>query len=376
MRLLFIRFSLVLMMTGCHHQPTHKPPVNVTAFLVQPESIPADFQFVGVAKSSHPVEIRARVEGYLNAIDYIEGSMVEKDKLLFELDPRPFIASLDAAKGALARQEAVLWRAKKSLERIEPLYKQNAASERDFDNATAQLLAAEAEVIVAKANVVKAELNLSYTFITSPIKGLTGRALFREGTLITPSVNGLLTEVSIIDPIWVYFSVSDNELLLGKSEGTAQTLILPQEDQYNVSLELADGSIYPYTGKVNFASPTLDPKTGTMTVRAEFPNPMGEILPGQFIRANVSGAFRPHALLVPQESVFQGNGGKYLFIIDSDQKIHLRAVETGEWFKNYWIIKKGVEAGERVVAEGTNKVQEGSSVHILSTSCYSTEQKE
>ena len=361
--------GLLLVGSGCKTIPKEKPPLGVNAFHVEPQTIPATFEFVGVAKSSHPVQIRARVEGYLNSIDYVEGSMVEKDTLLFQLDPRQFLASLEAAQGALARQDAVLWRAKRSLARIEPLYKQNAASQRDFDDATAQVLTAEASVIIAKQNVVQAELNLSYTHITSPIKGLTGRALFRDGSLITPSVNGLLTEVSVIDPIWVYFSVADNELLKGRAEGDAKTLILPAEHQYEVTLELADGSIFPHKGKVNFASPTLDPLTGTMSVRAEFLNPDAEVLPGQFVRAKVSGALRPNALIVPQSAVFQGSKGKYVFVI-IDTKATIVEVEVGNWFENYWIIKKGLKAGDMVVADGVNRVQGGASIQILSIQTY------
>ncbi len=372
MRAFILYFAILLWSAGCS-KPTEKPPVSVAAFCVEPYTVPAKFQFVGVAKSSHPVEIRARVEGYLIAIDYLEGSMVDKDKLLFELDHRPFIASVDSAKGALAREEAILWRAKENLKRIEPLYKENAASERDLDNAIAQVLAAEAAVIIAKANLFQAELNLSYSYITSPIRGLTQRALFREGSLITPNVNGLLTEVSVIDPIWVYFSVSDNELLAAKSQGATESLILPKEENYTVTLEMADGSLYPHQGKVNFLSPTLDPKTGTMTVRAEFPNPKSEILPGQFVRAYVSGALRPNALLVPQESVFQGNNGKHVWVIGADQTVSLRSVETGSWYQNYWVIQKGLRPGEHVVASGTNKVQNGAQVNVTATSTFKAE---
>ncbi len=371
---LLVLIGFLMLGSGCKTAPKERPPVGVNAFRVEPQTIPAIFEFVGVAKSSHPVQIRARVEGYLNSIDYVEGSMVEKDTLLFQLDPRQFLASLEAAQGALARQEAVLWRAQRSLARIEPLYKQNAASQRDFDDATAQVLTAEASVIIAKQNVVQAELNLSYTHITSPIKGLTGRALFRDGSLITPSVNGLLTEVSVIDPIWIYFSVADNELLQGRAEGDAKTLLLPAEHQYEVTLELSDGSTYPYTGKVNFTSPTLDPLTGTMSARAEFVNPEGEVLPGQFVRAKVSGALRPNALIVPQSAVFQGNKGKSVFVI-TDNKVSIMEVEVGDWFENYWIIKQGLKPGDVVVADGVNRVHEGATIHILSTKTYTISRK-
>ncbi len=369
--ILLILFSFAIFLGGCHQETQQKSmPVSVTAFVVRPRTIPADFQFVGVAKSSHPVEIRARVEGYLNSIDYVEGTMVSEDKLLFRIDPRPFEASLKEAKGELARQEAILWRAERSLKRIEPLYEQNAASQKDRDNALAEVLAGEAAVIEARANVVKAELDLGYTNVTSPIKGLSSRAIYREGTLITPSINGLLTLISVIDPIWVVFSVSDEELLEGRAEGKAAQLIMPEEQNYSVSLQLADGSIFPHTGVVNFASPTLDPKTGSMIVRAQFPNPDGELLPGQFVEAIVSGAYRPDAIIVPQESVFQGRKGMYVFVINSDNTVSAREVGAGEWYKNYWIINAGLEAGEEVVAEGTNKLQNGDAVRVISRSKF------
>ena len=363
-------FFFVVFLAGCHSTHVEKPPVKVTAFSVEPRTIPANFEFVGVAKSSHQVEIRSRVEGYLTAINYVEGSMVEKGASLFEIDHRPFLASLQQATGALDRQKAILWRAKKSLERIEPLYKQNAASLRDYDDAIAQVLSAEATVFEAQANVTQAELNLGFSYIDSPIKGWSGRAMFREGSLIMPATNGLLTYVDIIDPIWVYFSISDNDLLQGKAEGASSSLVMPQKQNYTVTLQLADGSTFPHTGSVNFASPILDPQTATINVRAQFPNPKGELLPSQFVRANVSGAYRPNALIVPQEAVFQGREGRYVFVVAPDQSVKMREVHIGESFEKYWIVTGGLQPGETVVVNGVNKLQEGSKVQVLSTTKY------
>lgn len=368
MKLLRLLIFVGICAASCHapKQQGTRPPVEVTAFKVEPQTIPAPFEFVGVARSSHPVEIRARVEGYLNTIDYTEGSMVEPGQKLFQLDPLPFEASLQEAKGELARQEAILWRAQKALERIAPLFEKNAVSERDLDDATAGVLTAEASVIVAQANVVQAELNLGYTYVTSPIRGLTGRAVFKEGTLITPNVNGLLTLVSIIDPIWVLFSVSDNEWLQGQTEKAHKTIILPKAQEYSVSLTLADGSVYPYLGTVNFTSPTLDPETGAMVVRAEFKNPEALIRPGQFVKATAYGAMRPHAIFVPQQAVQQGSKEMYVFVIDSGNKAHIRSVEVGEWYNNFWIITQGLQEGDVVVADGVNKVNDNAEVHIVS----------
>ena len=362
--------GMIVVVTACQPKKglPSKPPVAVTTFIVQPQTIPVTFEFVGVAKSSHPVEIRARVEGYLWSIDYREGSAVKKDQQLFQLDPRTYEASVAEAVGSLAREEAILWRAKRSLERIQPLFVKNAVSQRDLDDATASLLSAEANVIVAKANLVQAELNLSYTKVTSPIDGLTGRAIYKEGTLITPNVNGLLTEVSVVDPIWVLFSVSDDQLLQGQGEEQRKELVLPSQQEYTVRLQLSDGRMFPEIGKVNFSSPTLDPATGSLIVRATFANPQKLVLPGQFVKAFVAGATRPHAIFVPQESVFQGQNGMYVFVVDKNGKASMRTVEVGEWYEKYWIIKKVLLPGETVIVEGTNKVVEGSVVHVTSSS--------
>ncbi len=344
-----------------------RPPTAVTTFIVQPQTIPAVFEFVGVAKSSHPVEIRARVEGYIWSIDYVEGSAVKKDQILFQLDPRTYEASVQEAAGQLAREEAILWRSKRSLERIEPLFRKNAVSQKDLDDATASVLAAEAAVIVAKGNLIQAELNLSYTKVTSPIDGLSARAVYKEGSLIIPNVNGLLTEVSVIDPVWVLFSISDNQLLQGQSEQEKKELVLPPQQEYEVRLQLADGTMFPEVGTVNFSSPTLDQQTGSLVVRATFQNPEKLVLPGQFVKAFVSGAVRPNAIFVPQASVFQGQNGMSVFVVDKQGKASMRNVEVGDWYKEYWIIKKGLFPGDVVIVDGTNKVTEGGAVHVTST---------
>ncbi len=341
-----------------------RPSVAVTAFVVEKQTIPATFQFVGVAKSSHPVDIRARVEGYLWSIDYEEGSFVKKDQLLFQLDPRTYEASVQEAQGELAREEAMLWRAKRSLARIEPLFSKNAVSQKDLDDATAGVLAAEANVIIAKGKLIQAELNLSYTQVTSPINGMSGRAVYQEGALMVPNVNGLLTQVSVIDPIWVLFSIADNDVLQGQEDEEKKELILPTQQEYTVRLQLADGKMYPHEGKVNFSSPTLDPDTGSLIVRATFINPNKTILPGQFIKAFVYGAKRPDAIFIPQKSVFQSLNGMSVFVVDRNNKVSLRNVEVGAWYEEYWVIKKGLLPGEVVVVDGVNKVSEGETVNI------------
>lgn len=364
MRLLVFLFYFVLaILPSCtKKKPQEAPIVEVTTYVVEPQTIPAVFEFVGVAESSHLVEIRSRVEGYLWKIAYTEGSFVQEGDLLFEIDPRQFEAATQEAKGELARQHAILWAAQQSVSRYKPLYEQKAASKKDLDDATAQMLAGEASVETAAGKLKEAELNLSYTSITTPISGLSGRSKYREGTLITPSINGLLTTVAIIDPIWVNFTVSDYYLLNNNEEIAKNQLKYPENNNFEVSLILADGSEFPYLGEVNFTSPTLDQNTGTMMVRSIFKNPQKELRPGQFVRARVTGATRPNAIIVPQQSVQQGAKGMYVYVVNQEGKAEMRYVATGDWYKNNWIIKEGLSPGDVVIVEGVNKVNNGTSV--------------
>jgi len=208
---------LLLVFSSCHKekQPESPPPVEVTAVRVVLQTLPADFEFIGVGESSHIVQLRARVEGYLESINYKEGGMVRAGDLMFVLDQRPFIAALESAQGVLAREKAVLWNAQQTKGRMVPLYEKNAVSQRDLDRALADELAAEAEVETAEADVYKAEINLGFTSISAPVSGLASQAKYREGALIAPGAGdeNLLTTLYVVDPIWVNFNVSDNDLL-------------------------------------------------------------------------------------------------------------------------------------------------------------------
>lgn len=370
---LFKALILLLCLFSCSERGEKPPeimPVEVTVFTVVPKTIPAVFEYVGVAQSSHPVEIRARVEGYLDKIAYTEGEIVRKGQLLFQIDPRPFVAALDNAKGLLARYEAELWDAKQAVERFKPLYEKKAASKRDLDNATAQELASQANVDSAKAQVREAELNLSYTVIRSPINGVSSKSNFREGALITPGANGLLTILYVINPIWAYFNVSDGDLLKYRDELSKGQLAFPKDMNFDVELVLSDGTIFASKGKVNFTDPSLQQSTGTMLVRAEFANPENLLKPGQFVRAKVLGATRPNAIIIPQKAVLQGQKGMFVYTIDENGKAEMRAVRPGDWYENYWIIKSGLKVGEKVIIEGVNKVQNGMPVIIKNTESF------
>lgn len=338
--------------------------VDVKVETIKPTTIPALYSFAGTVQSSHEVEIRARVEAYLEKVVFTEGSFVNTGDTLYILDKKPFEAALEDAKGALSKQQAILWNAKRTKERLEPLFKEKAASRKDLDTSIAEELTAQAEVQSAKAKLMQAELDLSYTTIKSPISGLAADTNYKEGALITPGAKGLMTTVSVVDPIWVYFSVSENDILKSKSEALKQQLIFPKTGELEIEVVLADGSIYPDKGKVNFASPTIDQKTGTMSIRAVLPNPGNILVPGQFVRVNVIGATRPKAIVIPQRAVLEGKNGMFVYVVISN-KAEIRNVEVGDWYQNSWIILSGLNEGDIVITDGVNKVQNGTPVNII-----------
>ncbi len=364
--ILYLLFVLSLISCGRDEKDSTAPPsTQVRTKIVTQITIPETFEFVGFAQSSHQVEIRARVEGYLDKIRYKEGGFVQQGDLLFQLDPRMYEAEVENVQGILAKQEAVLWNAKRTAERLKILFEQKATSRRDLDNSIAEELSAQAEVQSAKAKLKDAELNLSYTTITSPISGLTSDSNFQEGALITPGEKGLMMTVSAVDPIWVYFSVTERNILNLNEQEAKGWIKLPENMNFEIELLLSDGTIYPIRGKVNFTSPILNQKTGTVSVRAEVANPNSVIMPGQFLRVRVLGATRPNAILVPQKAVLQGKEGTFVYVINGNNKAETRSVEVGNWYKEDWIIYTGLKEGDEVIVDGINKIRPGSTLKVI-----------
>lgn len=365
--MIFYLFQICIVLclfTGCKKAPQHAsiPPAPVTVVRVEPKTIPADFEYIGVAESSHIVQLRARVEGYLESIDYKEGGFVHSGELMFVLDQRPFIAEVESKTGELMRQQALLWNAEQTKARMVPLYEKNAVSQKDYDNALAQELAAKANVETAKANLYQAQLNLGFANIASPVNGLASQAKYREGALISPDEN-LLTTIYVIDPIWVNFSVSDQDLLKARNEIKQGFLKYPEDLNFSIEAILSDGSVLPAEGKIDFTDPAVQQSTGTMLIRAVLPNPDKLVYPGQFVQVVVKGAVRPNAIFVPQSAVLQGESGSFVYVVEDGHAISTPVV-LGEWYKNSWIVYKGLKAGDTVIAEGVNKVQNKSPVAI------------
>lgn len=337
---------------------------EVSVIKIEPKDTPVTIEFIGQTQSSHQVEIRARVNGFLDKQTYIEGRFVHAGDVMFLMDAKPFKTQLDAQQGALAEQQARLQTAQANLARVKPLVRKHALSQKDLDEAIGQEQAAAAAVEVAKANVETATLNLNYTTISTPISGQSSYARVQEGTYISPK-NNLLTYVSQIDPMWVNFSVSENDVLKYRGESERGLFRIPKDQSYVVEVLLADGSLYSEKGRLTFADAEYNQQTGTFLVRATIANPKNLLRPGQFLRVNLLGGIRPAAILVPQQAVFQGAKGHFVWVVDKESKAQIRDIEVGSWYKNQWLIDKGLTAGDSVIVEGMMKLTAGAPVKAV-----------
>jgi len=360
---------LTLLAAGCSKEapPAQRPPAPVSVLTVKPTTIPVSEPFVAQTESSRQVDIVARVSGYLDKIAYQEGEVVKEGQVLFQLDPKPFKAQLDAAKGELLAQQARLTTATATLKRVKPLAQQNALSQSDLDRAQGDYDAAAAAVYAARAKLTEAELNLGYTTIRSPVNGVASRSLQREGAYINAqSDNARLTYVAALDPIWVNFSVSQNQLAQTRKEVAAGRIVPPKNQEYEVDLVMPDGSAYPESGRISFADPSFSPDTGSFLVRAVLPNPKHDLRPGMFVTAFLKGSMRPEAIVVPQLAVQQGSNGHLVYVVKADGTAEVRPVVVGDYYgKSEIVIVNGLRADDRVVVEGVLKVVPGQPVKIV-----------
>jgi len=358
-----ILFAIPFLFPACksEQEAAAPPPPVVTVMPIVQRDVPVFFEFVAQTQSSHLVNIQARVSGFLDKRLYTEGALVKEGEVLFQMDPKPFQVQLEQAKAALAKQEAALETARLNLERTIPLAKQNALSQKDLDDAVGHHLSAAAAVEGAKAQVEEARLNLSYTTITSPVTGLSSSARQTDGTYINPQ-NSLLTTVAVLHPIWVNFSVSENEMYKYRGMQAKGLLRAPKYEEHQVEIILVDGSVYPYTGKTTFAEPSYNAQTGTFLIRATFDNPQGVLRPNQYVRARLKGSVRPNAILVPQRAVQQGSRGHFVWVVGKESKVEVRPVVVGEWQGDDWFIDEGLRSGELVVVDGALTLRPGMTV--------------
>ena len=324
--------------------------------------VPIYHEWIGVLDGLVNAQIRAQVAGYLLTQNYREGDPIKKGDLLFQIDPRPFKAVLDQAKGLLAQAEARLGKTELDVKRYAPLVKDKAISQEEYDDSVQANLEAKAAVISAKAQVEQAQLNLEFTSITSPIDGIASIAKAQIGDLVGPST-GELTTVSTIDPIKVYYNVTEQAYVNFAKMFSTETDRIQRLKQLPIDLILTDGTVYPLKGEIFAADRQIGLTTGALRLEARFPNPGNSLRPGEFARVRVKLDLKHDSLLVPQRAVSELQGSFQVAVVDPDNsKIHIQPVRVGDRNGDLWVIEEGLHAGQRVVVEGIQKVREGTLV--------------
>jgi membrane fusion protein (multidrug efflux system) len=350
---------LALGFVGCGQgKAIQLPPTDVLIAAPVQQDVAIYSEWVATLDGYTNAEIRPQVSGYLIRQDYKEGSVVGKDQVLFEIDPRPFQATLDRAKGELAEAEAMLAKSSIDVERDTPLAAQKAVAKEKLDNEIQAKRAAEAAVMSGKAAVERAELDLGWTKVTSLVDGVAGICEVQMGNLVGPMSH--LTSVSQVDPIKVYFPISEQEYMRAKHvSSTGQPM-----DLFDSSPELilSDGTVYPHKGKILLTDRQVDTNTGTIRLVAAFPNPGNILRPGQYGRVRIRTSTKQNALLVPQSAVKELQGGNEVALVGADKKAIIRPVKTGEKVGTMWVIDDGLKPDDQVVVEGIEKVKDGTPV--------------
>lgn len=367
---LLVAAAALMALAGCKEedktqQASQVPAVDVVQ--VAPQDIPLAFEFAARAQGSKETEVRARVGGILLKRNYVEGSRVEEGQLLFEIDPAQYAIELDKAKANLIDAEATLSQAESQWNRIEKLHKEGYASGKDYDSTKAAYDSAKAAAMLAKANLDAAQLNLDYTKVTAPISGITSMETQSEGSLISSTGDAsLLTHITQLDPIYVIFSASENEILSLTNMVDRGLIKYPdtKAKEIKAKVKFGDDTVYNKEGEINFINPTVDEKTGTIKLRAVFPNPEGRIRPGQFLRLLMEGLVRINALVVPQEAVMQSPNGTFVYRVNANNVIESVSVQAGLMTKDGgWIIDEGLKPGDKIITGGIMKLRPGMMVN-------------
>jgi membrane fusion protein (multidrug efflux system) len=351
----------IFSLAACGDKSVPPPPTpTVEVVSVAQKDVPIYMEWIGSLDGNVNALIRPQVTGYLIRQNYREGDLVKQGQPLFEIDPRTFEAAVDEAKGLRAQQAARFETTKANLDRIKPLAAVNAVSQKDLDDATGAHLSAKAQLEAAEASLRTAKLNLGFTKISSPVSGIAGIAKAQIGDLLSPSMPTELTTVSTVDPIKVYFNISEREYLKVASAALAAG---SKPERVPLELFLVDGSLYPYPGKVAVLNRQVDTSTGTFKVAALFPNPDNLLRPGQYGKVRATMSVDKGALLVPQRAVTEIQGKYLVAVVGADNKVDIRPVTVGERIGTEWIISTALQPGEKVIAEGTQKVRPGMTVN-------------
>ena len=362
--LILLLFAVVFAAVGACSPPpppAAAPPPEVLVVEPVQRDVPVEMELVGQAAGSQDVEIRARVEGFLDTVAFTEGTLVKKGQLLYQIDPKDLQAALANAKANLATWRSRLEKTENDVKRFTPLVKQQAVSQMELDNAVSARDAASAQVDAAQAAVDKAQIDLGYATITAPVDGLVGTTKVKAGNLVGRGESTLLTTISVINPIFFRAGLAEAEYLRvvrrAQEQGTTGV-----GKRIPIQLILADGTVHPEPGRLDTAERNIDPTTGTLALQFTFPNPQLVLRPGQYGRARFDIDVRKGALLVPQRAVQELQNLYSLAVVGSDNKVTFRNVKVGPRVDSLWVIEEGLKPGEKVVVEGLQRVREGAVV--------------
>ena len=358
-------FGTLILFSSCGKSPqesTSTAPPEVLVTNVVQKDVPEIRQWIGTLNGIQNAQVRARETGYLLTINYQQGGYVKKGDLLFEIDPRPFIAALDQAKGQLQEAQATMIAVELNAKRAKELFDTKVISEQEYTNQTQDYQTKLASVAAYQAAVDDAQLNLVYTKITSPLDGIAGQQEAQIGDLVGSGSNTVLTTVSQIDPIWAYFPISEQTYWTYADRLKEMMQVPEPERPAKAELLLPDGSTYKHKGKFVFVDRQVDSKTGTIQIAVSFPNPELTLRPGQYVMVRAEIQTIPNALLVPQQAISQLQGTDQIVVVNPDGKAEIRAVTVGPVYGDLIVVQKGLSAGEKVVVEGFQKVRQGMEV--------------
>ncbi len=361
-------------LAGCSGKaPTNDaPPIpQVEVVTVTAQTIEDEPEFIGQTEAFRPVEIRAQVSGIIKKVFFTEGRNIKKGDQLYLIDPVPFNAIYRSTRAKVAQAQARLDLAKQDLARVKPLLEQQAVSKKNVDDAEAEVRGAKAALEAAQNDLIKAKFDLDNTKITAPVNGRIGRSHFYEGRLISAQET-LLATIDQLDPMYVNVSVPESYLLRRRRELAEHKIQRPDIFQLRGTMTFSDGSIYPHEGVLDFADVAIRPETGTLQGRFTFPNPEGNLspgqsyfYPGQFVKIRIKGYTRTNAILIPQRAVQQGPMGSFVYVVDEEEKAQVRPVRASMWHGKQWLIESGLQPGERVVVEGFFRILPGVPVQAM-----------
>lgn len=360
-------FGALLILAGCSDEQAPQagfsfPPPQVAVITVKAEDVPITNELPGRIAATRTAEVRPRASGILIERVFEQGSLVKEGDVLYRIDPAPFKVLVDSAEATLRRAKAVQAQAKNDTIRQEQLKKSNVSSAQNYDDAVAKLAQADADVAIAEAGLATAKLNLEYTEVKAPISGRIGRALITEGALVSTNGTENLATIQQLDPVYADFTQSATDLIRLR-KALEDGALMADNNSAEVKLVLDDGSAYPQPGKLLFSEAAVDATTGQVTLRGEFPNPDGDLLPGMYVRVQIEQGIEKGAVLVPQQAVQRdASGSALVYVVAADNKAGTRPVRVGRASGTRWVITDGLKDGEKIIVEGFQKVQPGGEV--------------